>query len=123
MELPIRVVVVFFVAIVVAGSIIYFAEDVFSDSRDRIDFDEEESTKRILRVNSLSQTQFEGLLRSCADQASGVDNTDCFAVKSEQTIGVTVPSNISGTSVNNQFSSGHALFMYYDLASGQIVVE
>lgn len=125
MEIAIRVVVVFFVALVVAGSIIYFAEDVFTRANDLNPNEQsEEEADTILQVETLDQTQFDGLLRACATRVESIETIDCFAVTSQAPINVNVPSNVSGIAVEDNFTaSSTSMFIRYDLGSNQIVVE
>ncbi len=124
MEIAIRVVVVFFVALVVAGSIIYFAEDVFTRANDLNANEQREEADTILRVETLEQTQFNGLLRSCATRVESIETIDCFAITSQAPINVNVPSNVSGIAVEDNFTApSTSMFIRYELGSNQIVVE
>ncbi|NJL43768.1 MAG: hypothetical protein HC945_00365 [Nitrosarchaeum sp.] len=89
MELPIRIIVVLFVTLLVASSLLIFARDIIEDARGNIDQisidkDKEPEQDKILTLATLTTDQLEALIRECYKQGRAeLESYECFIVRSQ----------------------------------------
>lgn len=106
MELPIRIIIILFVAVVVGGMMIVFSKQVLLRAQTNLNdqnmqhIDED----RILKVDDLNEQAVEGLLTQCLRENLGVafEVTDCFAIFSGAYTGLS--SFPTGTALTNNFT-------------------
>lgn len=105
MELPIRVMIVLFVAIVVGGMIIVFSNQILDQTRNDLYTlgVENVGEDRIIEVATLGDKEILALAEQCVRDYSGTfDEQICFAVFTQSPIGV-APAD--GTQVGSGFTT------------------
>ncbi len=125
MEIAIRVFIIMFVAVAVAGVVIMFAQETFSQSRQELEFDEDQDRKKVLRTNGITNAQLRGLVEECAGMAKGTRSVECFVVKSNSPVGdISLQDSVEDIVVRNQASSdATTLFISYSLGQHAVIVE
>ncbi len=80
MELPIRIIIVLFVAVVVGGSIIMFSQEMLNNARQSVNQLEVKDEEQILEAGSLSADDVLALANQCVRDNAGIEETICYAV-------------------------------------------
>lgn len=84
MELPIRIIVTLFVAVVIAIAVISFAGKMISNSKNKLYSlsDEEVSEDKIIEVDSISSSKLSALADQCyaANSAKSIESVTCYVI-------------------------------------------
>lgn len=80
MDLPIRIIVVLFVAIVVGGSIIMFSQEILGNARQSVNELGVEDEEHIVETDSLTEDDVLALANQCVRDNAGIEETICYAV-------------------------------------------
>lgn len=80
MELPIRIIVVLFVAIIVGGTIILFSQEILNDARQSMEELGVEDEEQIIETGSLTEDDVLALANQCVRDNAGIEGTICYAV-------------------------------------------
>ena len=136
LELPINVMIVMFVAIIVAGAFIGFSQNALVDAqKDLSEISNLRHSNGIiepLEFNSITDNIVLSLATMCLELNSGrPDKAFCFSARSTSSIDVSIPADSKvqfnsldfDVKLNTQTGAGtKALFFYYD-PMGEIIVE
>ncbi|RME52913.1 hypothetical protein D6783_03435 [Candidatus Woesearchaeota archaeon] len=128
MELPIRLIIVLFVSILVASSLIVFARDIIKNAKNqvtRIDIEKkEQEEEKTIKLSSFTEAQLEGLIRECYKRGKqAVVSTVCFAVKSinpaENAIGPAEVARLEALNLDGRNETADVAIDAASLAPGQ----
>ena len=139
MELPITLIVVFFVAVIVGGSLIVFSQDILRSGKSKLDnMNTGDSAEKntYIEVSHITTSQVASLVKECFDRFKdeGFDETICFSVRSlnnaenlvavEEINVLDLDGNPETRDVNASFGPNDAaLFIYYNGLKGQVEVR
>lgn len=139
MELPITLIVVFFVAVIVGGLLIVFATDILRSGKSKLDnmnTGEKPEQNTYIEVSHITTSQVDSLVRECYDRfkTEGFGKNLCFSVRSlnnaenavavEQINAIDLDGNPQSQDVNASFGPNDAaLFIYYNGLTAQVEVR
>jgi hypothetical protein len=135
MEIPIRIVIVLFVALIVGLSIIQFSRETITDAKKNImkyNRDKGVEEEKVLDMGSISEQDIVNLAEECYKQESSgnVDKKLCFVLHGKVTTDSANLNNsfksmkepLNLTYVPDEIEDKNALFIYYN-PEGKIEVR
>lgn len=131
MDMPIKIIMTLVVSLIVAVSILFFAQDTLNNARDRMrSFEEKEDPEQVIDLEEISNQQVLTLAEECYFQNNAGTPTRmlCFAVHGKVTADqatVNASWSVPNSTLYGNFSSGiNGLFIYYNpFKNGIEVVE
>lgn len=126
MELPIQTMIVLFISILVASSIIYFSTDIITDAKSKMadPWEKDVPENQIVQVAEITDSGVMILLKECyeANKQEAVSRTLCYVLNGDNTATIS-SNNYEGIDVETSFTSAdRSLYIYYNPAGNKIEI-
>jgi len=113
MDIPLKVVITFFVTLVVGITLIFISKDLLTDSSDKVkDIGETLSQDKILEKNSISNTEIQFLADECYNKYNTLKNEElCYILKLQT--GINYTSSSTGKYQSNGFNTSKTIYIIF----------